>query len=474
MKLSTATFILLLVFCENMFSQITPLDQNTDDRIDTTNYINNITGNDPIFIYYSPRGEWTELGQLKASVNGFNKLNFRWYMFNYDANPGFNILIQSNDSTEFSTLANVNQGGYRVHIYNADVNIDTNFYCWVFFNRFSVGDISVENSTCKKMTLKTNITFDTFFKYRDRIEPDKEITYENNIESKVWTDNPESGTLIPGTENPSFDAPTVETKYTLTVTDKFGTVRSNSRSIWAGDDDGRGNLHLKAVKADFVGIRGETEYIDSIIGQAPLNAVFQNKSENAVAYEWVFYKHPDWRQSTTDTLLYSFNIDEITDSLTFVDPRRNQTSQPGHNILLKAYGPVYTINNQEFQCIDTILKEDFIIVESTYLPLFVNVFSPESPFNNLFHFENFSNQGSYKPAKSIKEFSIKIYNRWGARVYYYDGPVTDWQGWDGTSFSGAGKVPSGVYYYVAHVVGYDGLPIADERITGFVHVFRGN
>ena len=68
-----------------------------------------------------------------------------------------------------------------------------------------------------------------------------------------------------------------------------------------------------------------------------------------------------------------------------------------------------------------------------------NIFTPNGDRDN----EVFKITGT-----AIKEFEIEIYNRWGIKVY-------NWQGingyWDGNNNTGI-PAPDGVYYYIIHLV----------------------
>ena len=49
---------------------------------------------------------------------------------------------------------------------------------------------------------------------------------------------------------------------------------------------------------------------------------------------------------------------------------------------------------------------------------------------------------------SITLFEIAIYNRYGKRVYHFNGDIRDWDGWDGMDKNSNKYVNTGVYYYV--------------------------
>jgi len=121
---------------------------------------------------------------------------------------------------------------------------------------------------------------------------------------------------------------------------------------------------------------------------------------------------------------------------------------------------------------DTIRKIDFVIVDTTQFPskreMLPNVFNPMSTAGNspTFYFLD-----KVLPV-SVKYFSIKIYNRWGNKVYEYEDEDGSWtedgvQGWDGNTRLG-GMAKPGVYYYVILAQGWDGR---EFKVPGYVHLF---
>ena len=52
--------------------------------------------------------------------------------------------------------------------------------------------------------------------------------------------------------------------------------------------------------------------------------------------------------------------------------------------------------------------------------------------------------------KSLKHFDLKIFNRWGRRVYHSTDPAKGWNGKEGNA-----EAAEGVYMYVAEAEGFD-------------------
>jgi gliding motility-associated-like protein len=90
-----------------------------------------------------------------------------------------------------------------------------------------------------------------------------------------------------------------------------------------------------------------------------------------------------------------------------------------------------------------------------------NVFTPGGDLiNDLF------GPGTFKYVESV---DVKIYNRWGIKLFETTDPAVNW---DGTySATGAG-VPDGVYYYVATVNEVRLQGVVPRHLHGYVHLIR--
>ena len=79
----------------------------------------------------------------------------------------------------------------------------------------------------------------------------------------------------------------------------------------------------------------------------------------------------------------------------------------------------------------------------------INLFSPnDDQINDLFHFQD----------QLLDELYVEIYNRWGKRVYHWQGP----QGfWDGKGYNSE-LLPEGVYFFVMEAVGKDGSEYTEK------------
>lgn len=155
---------------------------------------------------------------------------------------------------------------------------------------------------------------------------------------------------------------------------------------------------------------------NAIEGSAPLVVQF---AANANPIEPVFY---EWRISTIDDTL---NYKRYNDAIL------NYTFHDSGDYLARL--KVYTGNCVHTDTFNIKTMDSFLEVP--------NVFTPNNDGIN----------DEFRVAfKSIKEFHIWIYNRWGRLVYSSDDPG---KGWDGTINGRPASV--GTYYYVINAYGYD-------------------
>lgn len=90
-----------------------------------------------------------------------------------------------------------------------------------------------------------------------------------------------------------------------------------------------------------------------------------------------------------------------------------------------------------------------------------NVFTPGGDLiNDLF------GPGTFKYVESV---DVKIYNRWGVKLFETTDPAVNW---DGTYSVTGAAVPDGVYYYVAIVNEIRLQGVVPRHLHGFVHLIR--
>jgi len=202
--------------------------------------------------------------------------------------------------------------------------------------------------------------------------------------------------------------------YQVKITDEWGFEWENEveyESVFPKAD-----MELELLNT--VDVVGE---VNDEMGQAPLEVVFHNNSQQAVRYEWYLYKDTAEIHETALTLLDSLIENKIRDdaefSYTYLHPGRYQ-------VRLKVF--------HESGCVDTTAAAYVNVVES--LVNVPNVFTPNGDGKN----DVFRAQ-----CLSVESFEGVILNRWGRKLYEWHDPQ---EGWDGRIH---GKYASpGTYYYI--------------------------
>lgn len=463
------------------------------EKSDSTKYTNSFD-QDSVFIVYKGENNKSTI-TLFAGLNDIDSLNFDWYKYNKAINDF--ELFESTDTVKTDTIffpanpeddMNDYEGGYRINIHNQAKGIDTTFTIWLWYQDFFINSVTIYSSSCTNIELVADTAFQDTLNYYDLSEPgNAKLSLANTTTIKWIIDTQNSiDTSSQRGARVSLSAPVEPTTYIAYGIDSYGFNRIRSTHIDETKFDNKGYPYLRAVKSEFSGIHGvlsddnrPTSDPDSAIQlQAPHGVMFFNESQNAELFEWVFYNHIDWRVSESDTTLLVSSSFEPSDSVYYFRPKRNvknSTSPDGYNVKLSVWGPIYNINND--RCLDTMPKVDFVLVDTTEYPnhytKLPNVFSPnDDGVNDYFHFMK---SGDEIPVKSIKYFSIKIYNRWGNKIYEYEDNDGSWHergalnpGWDGVTRVGT-KAKTGVYYYAIYWQGWDGR---DDHVGGYVHLFN--
>jgi len=460
------------------------------ERSDSTKYATEGTIQDSIYIVYKSSNGDDKIS-IYADLNNTDSLVFDWYKFN-NTSKTFDLLVSYDTLTQcILNTDSLNQtgfefeGGYRLNIHNQEKNIDTTFTIWLWYQNFFINDISIYNSTCDEITFLADTSFRTLFRYYDLSVAEKPELLLSNKTILEWNSNPGNETKYGN--NPRFLAPYEATTYTLTAVDDFNFERETQKVIDESSEDKDGFPIMRAVKAKFKGIHGietaeNTPDTAMVQVEAPHGVWFTNESINGDAYEWIFYNHQDWRRGTWDTILHVSELFEPFDSIYYERPKKTETSPDGYDVKLNVWGPVYKIDgNLEYRCLNAIRGTNFVMVDSTKFPAsfkeLPNVFTPGKEPYETFHFVD-KDDDTNKPVYSIRYFSIKIYNRWGNKVYEYEDNDGSWQedghvGWDGRTRVGTMAKP-GVYYYAIEAIGWDGRLFNSKNnpdLAGYVHIF---
>ena len=226
------------------------------------------------------------------------------------------------------------------------------------------------------------------------------------------------------------------------VTDRYQpmAIKTHQQDIVtaSGNDNDRSNEVERPVDAETL-----------IRRSAPLEVEFKANGLNAEYYQWNIYK---------GTELY-LQRSEAQHRYTFTEPGN-------YRVMLGA--------SNSYDCAIDSVQFDISVSES--MLTVPNVFTPNGDGHN----------DEFRVVyRSIKEFHMWVYNRWGKLVYKSDDPA---KGWDGNI--GGRPAAEGAYYYVIRALGTDAesgymskpayskkiknqeLPIGVYQLSGDINLLR--
>ncbi len=402
---------------------------------------------DTIFVFsqypVSQKGSLTVKNPFDLKAPFDTTATFTWSRFDTTSNtflPQFKIDTTVNSST----IDTLQEGGYRISL--TKTVRDTSFIAWVYFNNFTIavekdsvtGEVKPDKYTCDYLDLSCSVTSSTSFYYKN---PNTATHYSLvNQHSYLWTADPTPKNPLPsGGKKAAFrnyDPPYKDTHYKVIVTN-LGLAKEDTVFYKS--------IQVKAII--------EKEIIqktkdDKTKNSAPVSVMFTSKSVKADIFEWDFGDGQKFHSEKPDIHVYYLpTIDTIwlivESSLTF--------------------------------CVDSTM--DTVVVSPPNIEegkdsLFPNVFTPNGDgVNEVFKIYN----------RSIKQFKMSIFSRWGKLVY--ESPpnenMIDWEGWDGTIRKTGIKAPEGLYFYIL-----DTTPFGLEKdppqfynkkgiYKGFFYLFRG-
>ncbi|MDF1575039.1 MAG: gliding motility-associated C-terminal domain-containing protein [Bacteroidales bacterium] len=444
-----AAVIAALVLGQDTVAQIS---SGSADHVDTLTYLPGNPAEDPLFVFYQPESG-SNPGSLTATYQGAGPFNFEWSRYNPAVN-GFDPAFSSETGAGSSTVSNLDEGGYRVRIWN-ETGTDVTYMSWVMLDHLrdsvvqtSEGTLPGFLYTCDFVAIAGYVFPDTF-KYWDLVSH-KMITRVLDYSFKWTSDNNEldipNDTLVLR-PNISYKPPYKDTEYYLTATDEFGMTAVDQ-------------VFYESIQtsASF-----SMEYLDKVTGEytpdlsgdwspgegsldAMLTVRFINESLNGESYQWVYLDTVGGVLETETT----YDLETVTE---FTYETADEYYYP------------YMISISEENCTDTFRVAEGIHVAPSQLEI-PNVFSPNGDgINDYFVFKH----------QSLESCRVTIVDRTGKMVYKRKiQNIYSWDGWDGNMHDSNRKAPEGQYYFVVEAMGYDGMEFSDPNIIEQWKLNRGN
>lgn len=338
---------------------------------------------------------------------------FVWSRHNAQDNSWTNEL-QTQTGNSSSLIIN-QPGGYQVRVTGPDV--DNTYRCWAFAPELYETQIEVVYADCFDLDLRALNDSLPLFYYDPSGGTVMSVKY-----GRVYNWISTTGLTFETGAFQAMEAPVEDTQIEVQVVDKFG--RQSAASL---------DFTALAVEADYLSeimkadvpqeIHSETE------GSAPIEVRFTDESKgNITGWEWRF---------GDSGVAYDRN------------PFFVFTTLGKDTVSLR-------VINQASGC-ESVSEENLVVNIVEYELAVPNVFTPNGDGQN----------DEFRVVyRSLKKYSIVIFNRWGRKVYESTNPA---EGWDGTV--GGGMAPPGVYFYYIEAESYN----KDEQIKplkGPVHLIR--
>ncbi len=453
--LNIVTCLVILIFpFTATFSQIVGLNADKDT---ITAYSNS----DHIFVFN--QFPTAKKGGLQIYSPDNANATFIWSKFNTTTFK-FDIPVATTPNSIISKIYSIDNGGYQV-IVNSSVGAPSDtFIAWVFLNSYKIsinkdtsGNMVNSFKHCTYMDLLVTPEIINFTYYNPSDTSHHKITMENKLKY-TWTFKPnlmvppkiDTGFLL-SVGNGNGKPPADTTKINVNVTDRFNLTIKDSMIYNAPFYSTLANFHMSCKL-----------YPDSIIAyskantdtfSAPLAVIFTDSSVNAKSHFWKFGDIP--YNSPSDT---------------------SYKKNPTHTYYIPKKDTIRLVVTSSWGCKDDTTEQVWI-----NKPFIGNTNVPPRPLSqseikltNAF----VAGKENFKlVVVSVNILHITIYSKWGDKVYEYNQPAIDWQGWDGTTPIG-GKAPQGVYYYVIQASTWD--PFIDTFFNsdgiykGFLYLFREN
>lgn len=433
MRLRFFWIIVLLIVGLNSNAQITAYANYSE----STEY----SETDSIFVFCTLDEKGASLIAIDSTGDG-GKI-YDWYQ--YESGTGvFNPIstgISYNVDSSQNTIVDLSTGGYKVIIKNGAV--EQQYLAWVYNTTDRFVELDLTRNTCFGLTIEADPYlsplladgFDTPLTYVDTAT-NTEYTLQNKIVQYNWTSDTDPE--VTNTNSPravmNKELPTEDTKFTVTVTDRFGCVVEDELDYdaiatkalfsWTAIDD-------KTFEELASGNQEGT-----ISEQAPLTMRFVNESKNGFEYTWWF--GDSTRKDDVDTLFTNDFYLEPEHTYYYTD--RTESG--------KTYTMEFT-SESDAGCIHSVSFDINLKPVSIEFP---NVFSPtnDDGINDIFYCDSLGDG-----PQSIRNFKITIFNRAGQVVHEFEGDIRDWEGWDGKAKSNGQYVSPGSYYYVVDILGWD-------------------
>ncbi|MGQ1785406.1 MULTISPECIES: gliding motility-associated C-terminal domain-containing protein [unclassified Saccharicrinis] len=375
---------------------------------------------------------YTDISSAALSATppvGGTNITYTWEKYE---NGSWNSAVTGNDPT-FIDIAD--GGAYRVTVNDNGTPVGQ-YVCWTFQPEIMEITVDTIYSNCNNIQLNA----ETATKTLNYMNPSTGDAYSVNYQlDYTWTSDPASDPQETSGAQPVLDAPAELITYTV------------SASAFNG-------AHTLEAAYDF------TDPI-AVVADFSYN-VLDRENENELPGDNEFTNLTDDFTGSAEIIVLindsskGFNKSYSVDFELQTSEGEEKPSEDGLIEIvfdkLGEYSMIVTVKNDISGCTDFTTLGNIKIEEiELQAP---NVFTPDGDgINDEFRVVY----------RSVKQFKMVIFNRWGRKVFHTTNPG---KGWDGKI---AGKdAAEGVYFYVITATGYN--EGESRKLEDALHLFRGN
>jgi gliding motility-associated-like protein len=361
---------------------------------------------DPIFFYDNISA---------ASLTAPSGVEYQWFQYSTSSNT---FEIMPGETGSFLNITEEN--GYQVKVEDV-TGTTTDYYCWNFVPLLSISSIETtpDQSACRELRLTVNMVKPLIYYNHHRTDtPSREVDYGYS-----WSSSPIGPIEGETDKSVRITAPLENTDYFVTIGSKF------SPTLTPVDEDL--TYTSVAVEAKYSFETEGTADNEATEGSAPMVVRFTDESLGNIS---------DWEWTFGDA-----GKDFIPDP-TFTFQKYNEDGYP---VVLK-------VTNLNSGCSNESNPEVFTVNE-----MIVSAPNAFTPFSSI------GQNDEFKVAyRSVKKFTMLIYNRWGRKVFQTNDPA---KGWDGRI--GNQRAEAGVYFFKIEATGFKGEKL---DLDGVVHLIIKN
>lgn len=385
------------------------------------------------------------------------------------------VEVKRNANVLEAKYPNLTSGGYRLR---SVIGSDTiSKVVWCFIDDLTLDTILVDNK-CEELVLTPrfswdfdDIRYEKFVYYNHRAESgamlSNDVLGKNYFKQVEWKAHGQGSAAIASALKGAgmiarLSSPTLleEASFTVKVRNLFGReFERKTATIDPMAVKARMTIELNE-RAPLEDLQKEWRAKESpIAGQSPYEIRLKSESMNNDSVRVEIYNDIRAIRRGEERVIYSQTLTQ-TGAAEWLMPPVSLFSA-GH------YLAWMTVWNSYTGCIDTMtvqLQVDSSLISPRAIP---NVFTPnQDGINDRFIFIQ-----AEQNVRSIREFEVSIYSRQGQRVYYYQGNIHQWEGWDGTIGRSHRKAAPGVYYYIIRARGWDEREFTGNEYRGALHLF---